>query len=160
MNSKNIILVEDDPDVCFVLKEILSSRFKQVDVAHDGNEGYELIQQKSPHIVLSDVTMPNSSGVEMVRRLRANGNNVPVVFLTAHNEKDTLLSAIRLGAFDFINKPFKIEELMKTIERALYTEKKKEHIDELKKNHASEEEIQKEQKMIGLIQATSVKKST
>lgn len=158
--NQSLLIVEDDKDISQVLFEILSPHFGEIFCTDDGIKGLELLRKKRPSLILTDISLPGLSGIEMIQKARAEGIDAPVIFQTAHDDKDIMLSALRLGACDFISKPFQIQEVLKTVERVRYTEEKKEKVKSLLTENADPDTVKKEMRMIGLLQAASVKKAS
>lgn len=120
-DSKHIILIaEDEPDIADQLVEILWPLGVAVITARDGKEMLEKILE-NPRItaVLSDINMPIFNGIEVLREIRQRGRDLPVVFLTALNDKNMIVEALRLGAMDFLEKPYDIHQLRSVMSKAL-----------------------------------------
>ena len=102
--------------------------------------------------------MPELGGVEFVKNLRATGNSTPVVFISASKDRYDLIKALKLGVHDFIEKPFKIEELEMAVHRTLEMSVRSNALPELiLKFGADSCEVMKQRKLIGLLQAISLK---
>ncbi len=108
-----LLLVEDDKDMTLFVKEIFSDDF-YVLTANDGQAGLEIILRKSPDIVVSDVMMPNMTGIELCRRVKKDirTSHIPIVLLTAKNRQNDIIEGVEAGADDYISKPFNIEHLL------------------------------------------------
>lgn len=117
-----ILVVEDDIKLANSLRRGLEEEKYAVDVAHDGVAASELMSVVSYDLALVDIMMPKKDGLELVKELRATGNNVPVIFLTA---KDTVTDRVRgldSGADDYLVKPFSFVELCARIRAVLRRE--------------------------------------
>ena len=114
------ILVVDDEEY---LTDLLSTslRFQGFEVlcAWSGFDALSAVASFAPDLILLDVTMPDIDGIEVCRRLRADGNSVPVIFLTARDTKADLLSGFAIGGDDYITKPFSLEEVVVRIRAVL-----------------------------------------
>jgi DNA-binding response OmpR family regulator len=110
--AAHILLVEDEVKLARFVELELSSEGYHTSVAHDGIEGLTLARESSPELVILDWMLPGLSGVEVCRRLRATGNKVPVIFLTAKDEVTDRVAGLDAGADDYLVKPFSIEELL------------------------------------------------
>jgi DNA-binding response OmpR family regulator len=110
--TAHILLVEDEVKLARFLELELSSEGYRVSVAHDGMAGLTLARESSPELMLLDWMLPGLSGVEVCRRLRATGNKVPVILLTAKDEVSDRVAGLDAGADDYVVKPFSIEELL------------------------------------------------
>jgi len=109
-----IVIAEDDTDIRNNLARLLRMEGFTVHAAPNGREGYALAQMHSPDMVLSDVTMPEMTGHELVKAMRSNATlaQVPVVLLTARADRTDVREGMNLGADDYLTKPFYIEELI------------------------------------------------
>jgi two-component system OmpR family response regulator len=114
------ILVVDDEEP---IRDLVSSalRFAQfeVTVAASGIEALKAVSLSSPDLIVLDITMPQLDGWEVCRRLRRDGDKTPVIFLTARDEPDEKVRGLRLGADDYLTKPFSLEELIARIHAVL-----------------------------------------
>lgn len=110
--TAHILLVEDEVKLARFIELELSSEGYRVSVAHDGMAGLTLARESSPELILLDWMLPGLSGVEVCRRLRATGNKVPVILLTAKDEVSDRVAGLDAGADDYVVKPFSIEELL------------------------------------------------
>jgi two-component system response regulator MprA len=115
-----VLVVEDDPAVRDSLRRALSLEGYEVLTAGDGLEALALLdgQTPDPDTILLDVMMPNLDGLETCRRLRASGNRVPVLMLTARDDVRDRVAGLDAGADDYLPKPFALEELLARV-RAL-----------------------------------------
>lgn len=115
-----VLIAEDDEAIREFFVEALEDEGLEVAEAEDGQAAWELLQKQSFHLVLTDLRMPRMDGLELLRRVRAQQPEVPVVVLTAHGNVDTAVEAMREGAFDFLQKPLRSPgELRMTAKRAL-----------------------------------------
>ena len=87
--------------------------------AADGATGLQAFQAESVDLVLSDVRMPEMDGIELLTRLKGMQPDLPVIMLTAHGTINSAVEAMRLGAFDYLTKPFELDDLQRTINRAV-----------------------------------------
>jgi YesN/AraC family two-component response regulator len=117
----NILCVEDDIILREQIVTFLNKLFKNVYSAGDGVEGVATFQKRSPDIVVSDLSMPNMNGFELVRELKKIKPSVQVIIISAHNDKDTLLNAIHIGICDFVPKPISMSGLQNALEKATLT---------------------------------------
>lgn len=111
------MLVDDNPDQLRLLIEALGSKAYRVTVAMDGIQGYTRAVSGAPDLILLDVRMPNRDGFTVARMLKANPvtARIPILFLSAHHELDHRLTGLRLGAVDYIIKPFLAEEVRERV---------------------------------------------
>jgi DNA-binding response OmpR family regulator len=115
----NILVVEDDVRVADFLLRGLSAEGYRVQLARTGPEGLELARSNELSVLLLDLMLPGLSGLELCQTLRAEGNHVPVLMLTALSNTEDKVSGLRLGADDYLTKPFAFEELLARIEALL-----------------------------------------
>jgi DNA-binding response OmpR family regulator len=105
-------LVEDEIKLARFIELELSSEGYRVSVANDGMAGLTLARESAPELMILDWMLPGLSGIEVCRRLRATGNKVPVILLTARDEVSDRVAGLDAGADDYLVKPFSIEELL------------------------------------------------
>lgn len=110
--TARILLVEDEVKLARFVELELSSEGYQIGVAHDGMTGLMMARESVPDLVILDWMLPGLTGVEVCRRLRATGNTMPVIFLTARDEVSDRVAGLDAGADDYVVKPFSIEELL------------------------------------------------
>ena len=110
-----ILLIEDQVELCQILKDTLSLYGFEVTYAQNGEDGYRIFTTLNPKIVIIDIMMPGSDGFSAVKQIRAVNKDVPVIMLTAKPLTDDLVKAFDLGCNDFIRKPFVMEELIARI---------------------------------------------
>ena len=112
MANEKILVVDDDANICELLRLYLTKEGYQVTVANDGEEGLEKFNAVKPDMVLLDVMMPRMDGFEMVRRIRQTDKQTPVLFLTARSAINDVVEGFELGANDYLKKPFGMQELI------------------------------------------------
>ena len=111
---KKVLCIEDDRETATLIAEELTERGYDVEVAHDGREGFAAILRSQPDIVVSDISMPVMSGFELLERLTALAprfRNMPFVLLTALTDRDNELKGRQLGADDYVTKPLDFDRL-------------------------------------------------
>jgi DNA-binding response OmpR family regulator len=111
----HILLVEDEVPLARFIELELSAEGYQISVAHDGITGLTLARESKPDLAILDWMLPGLSGLELCRRLRATGNKIPVILLTAKDEVGDRVAGLDAGADDYVVKPFSIEELLARI---------------------------------------------
>jgi two-component system OmpR family response regulator len=109
--SARILVVDDEPNIAELLSAALSFEGYQVGVASTGAEAIEQVRAFRPNLVMLDVMLPDFDGTEVCRRLRNQGEQMPIVFLTARDATQEKVEGLSLGD-DYVTKPFSIEELM------------------------------------------------
>ena len=115
-NTKRILLVEDDPNFGTVLKEYLTIHNYDVVLAKNGMEGYEKFKKSDFHLCILDVMMPYKDGFTLAQEIREKDKDVPIIFLTAKALKEDVLKGYKVGADDYLNKPFDSEVLLLKIQ--------------------------------------------
>ena len=116
----SVLVVDDAKFMRLMLKKILvESGLEVVGEAADGNEAIEQYRELRPDIVTMDVVMPNASGIDALREIRKLDPEAKVVMISAIDQRDRLLEALKLGAADFVVKPFEKERVMEAIHRVL-----------------------------------------
>ena len=116
---RRILVVEDDEDMRENLRRILVGAGYEVSLAEDGVEAIALLGGQPCHLVLTDLVMPGMNGLELLKKIRQQDQNLPVVFLSAFGDRATFAKATELGAVDFVTKPFRSSSILGVIQRTL-----------------------------------------
>ena len=111
-NKKTVLIVEDEKNIVDILRFNLQREGYETLEAYDGESGLALAREKNPDILLLDVMLPRMNGFDVCRALRAEGDNVPILILTAREEEEDKILGLEIGADDYITKPFSVRELM------------------------------------------------
>ncbi|RST73147.1 response regulator transcription factor [Siminovitchia acidinfaciens] len=119
MDKPWILIVEDEEKIARVLELELSFEGYNTGKAFTGSDGLKMFHDQSWNLVLLDIMLPEMSGVEVLRRIRANDTHTPVILLTAKNSVEDKVSGLDLGANDYITKPFQMEEVLARVRAAL-----------------------------------------
>lgn len=127
--NKRISIIDDDPAVVDSLRLLLQSRGFETD-CHDRAQAF-LNSQTQTDCVVSDVRMPGKTGIELLKEMQAHSDHRPVILLTGHGDIEMAVQAIKLGAFDFIEKPFEEQRLLSSVCDA---------VDKAKESRAAQEE--------------------
>jgi len=114
-----MLVVDDDPGASGLLRDIFQQEGYDVTVAERGEEALAIAPARPFDIVLCDVQLPDIDGIELLRRLRRATPNAPVVMVTAFGSYETAITALKEGAFDYVRKPFTLQEVRVTVERAM-----------------------------------------
>jgi two-component system response regulator AtoC len=113
-----ILIIDDDQSLLESYTVLLEDEF-QVSTAESGERGLELLRHEDVHLVLLDVRLPDMSGIEVLRRIKALDENVDVIMITAVKDVRVAVEAIKLGAYDYLEKPFEIDEILALLRRTL-----------------------------------------
>jgi len=141
--SKLILVVDDEESIRISLGGILEDEGYQVLNAENGADALDLIREEVPDLVLLDIWMPGMDGIQTLDRVRNLFPDLTVVMMSGHGTIETAVKATRMGAFDFIEKPFSLDKVLITIANAL-------NFKELRKeNEALRQSVQKEHEMVG-----------
>ena len=119
MTSKTILLVDDDASLRRVLAHHLSEAGYRVLTAVDGKSGLEVFTEEQVDMVITDIQMPEMNGLELLRRVSVISPDAVVLVITAYGSIETAVEAMKLGAYDYITKPFNREELLLTVAKGL-----------------------------------------
>ena len=106
-----LLVVEDEPQLLSIIRKGLSEKNYDVSAALDGTTALDMINNNRFDVVVLDVMLPDINGIEICRRLRASGNFVPILMLTALNSSENIVTGLNAGADDYMSKPFKFSEL-------------------------------------------------
>lgn len=116
LKELKVLLVEDEENLSRLLKEAIGDAFYSFGTAREGREGLELYKKIKPDIVITDIMMPNMSGLEMAKEIRKTSRDIPIIILSAFSEKEKLLGAIDIGVTKYFLKPFDADDLLDYIE--------------------------------------------
>ncbi len=114
-----ILLVDDEPSILSVLSTLLKAEGFEVTPALGGEKAKECLEAENFDLMLSDIRMAPVNGMELLRQVHEERPAMPVIMLTAYGSVETAIEALKLGAYDYITKPFKVDELLITVRRAL-----------------------------------------
>jgi DNA-binding response OmpR family regulator len=121
MENLKILLVDDEEEFVTTLAERLELRGLQARVALNGEAALQMIEVDTPEIVILDIMMPGIGGFEVLRRIKAQHPQLPVILLTGRGSEKEGVKGMQLGAFDYLMKPLNIEELIKKMQEAIET---------------------------------------
>ena len=125
MSAAHILVVDDEAEIRGLLQEILSDEGYDVEVAANAAQARALRGEHNPDLVLLDIWMPDADGITLLREWQQQDNACQVVMMSGHGTVETAVEATRLGAFDFVEKPLSLAKLLRTVERALESARKK-----------------------------------
>lgn len=157
--QKSILVLDDEADMGEIILDILTPLYEEVVFTSSPAEAKQIVSSRVFSLILTDVQMPDIPGPEFVKYVRSFGRIEPIIFLTGNATKDVVLSALRLGAADVIEKPFDTSELLQAIDRTFELEKRRLQLYEtLFTQKDNESKVGSQKKMIGLLQVANNKK--
>ena len=112
MKNNRVLVVEDDPNLGKILMDYLSAKDYMVNLALDGEQGLEKFVNGNYDILILDIMMPKKDGFSLAQDIRKVDKLIPIIFLTAKSQKENIIKAFKLGADDYLTKPFSIDELL------------------------------------------------
>src|SRR3954467_12854129 len=125
----NILVIDDDVDICTLLNRFLSKNAFNVTTAYSGKAALESIINHVPDIVLCDFRLEDMNGSELLEKIKQNNPHVPVIIMTGYSDVRTAVNIMKSGAFDYVTKPLLPEEILLTLKRALNNPEKNESSD-------------------------------
>ena len=117
--NRRLLIVEDEPELLEILKDICSEKTQNIHTAANGVEALAVLQNHRIDAIVSDINMPVMGGLQLLANLRSRGFEIPFIFLTGHGDQNLRDQALRFGATDFLDKPFDEESLLKHVDLAL-----------------------------------------
>ncbi len=132
MSKAKLLVVEDDPNLGDILKEYLEMKGYEPTLCRDGEEGWNKFKKDKYDLCLLDIMMPKKDGFTLAKEIKKVQEDLPVLFLTAKNQKDDIIEGLKIGADDYITKPFSMEELLLRVNAILKRTQKSTEISPLK----------------------------
>ncbi|MBF0486016.1 MAG: sigma-54-dependent Fis family transcriptional regulator [Candidatus Omnitrophica bacterium] len=123
-----ILVVDDEKMLRERLKGLLELEEYEVFLAESGREALEVLRDKKPEIVVTDIRMPGMDGIELLDKIKALSADTEVIMLTGHGDMESVVFALRKGAFDYMPKPLNFDELCIAIQRALALSKQRQKL--------------------------------
>ncbi len=117
MSRKQVLVADDDPSIRLLLRNFLESEGFDISEAKSGGEVLRMLPQHMPDLLIMDLRMPEWDGIEVMKKLGEQNLKVPTLLMTAHGTSNAAIQAIQLGAFDFITKPFELDDVLFTLRR-------------------------------------------
>src|SRR6201990_3123566 len=115
---RRVLVVDDEENIRLVLRTLLRKHGYEVEVADSGESALALVDTFGPDVILTDVRMPKMGGLDLLATLQSKGIEATVIVMTAYGNLDLALEAMKAGAYDYIQKPFKAEEVLLTLRKA------------------------------------------
>ena len=142
VKKKNILIIDDEIDICKLISGVLEDEGYTTNNAQNSDNAISILDSNNIDLVILDVWLEGSKldGIELLHYIQKENSSVPVIIISGHGNIDTAVMAIRIGAYDYLEKPFKTERLMHTIKRAIETYSLKQEITDIKNksNYANE----------------------
>src|SRR6478736_6307538 len=135
---RRVLVVDDEENIRLVLKTLLKRHGYEVEVADSGESALALVDGFGPDVILTDVRMPKMNGLDLLATLKAKQNPATVIVMSAYGSVDLALEAMKAGAYDYVGKPFKPDEIVLALRKAEERESLR------RENRALKEQIQKE----------------
>jgi two-component system nitrogen regulation response regulator NtrX len=143
MTSHVILIVDDESKTRILISEILADEGYITLSAEDGEEALEVVKKHKPDLVLLDLRLPDMDGIQVLGRIRKNSPNLPVILISAHGSVSSAVKAVKLGAYDFLEKPLDSDRLVVTVRNALQRIELQDEVRRLK------DEVNRRDQMIG-----------
>ncbi len=116
---KKILVVDDDPNICILLKKFLSKEGYSALTANDGTEALKILEKEKVDLILCDFRLPDDDGIELLKKFKDLSPSTHVIIITGYSHVKIAVQAIKLGAYDYVTKPLYPEEILNTIKNAL-----------------------------------------
>jgi DNA-binding NtrC family response regulator len=116
--KQRVLVIDDDPGLAEVLELLLSREGYEALHASTVKEGLERAAGSAPDVVVTDLKLPDGTGLDVIGRLRASHPELPLIMITSYSSLDSAIGALRLGAVDYLIKPFENDDLLQAVERA------------------------------------------
>ncbi|MBW1739576.1 MAG: response regulator [Deltaproteobacteria bacterium] len=147
-SSIRTVIVDDDRTIGDILRDLISKEHVSVEVFNDGFEALQFIKKQPVDILITDLVMPRIGGLEVLRRAKITNPDVVVIIITGHASLETAIEAVREGAYDYIKKPFKLQEMEivfnNAVERVTLIRENRQLLKELKEAYDQLVAIKKE----------------
>ncbi|MEW6291507.1 MAG: sigma-54 dependent transcriptional regulator [Thermodesulfobacteriota bacterium] len=160
MREHRVLVVDDEKLVCWSLSQMLAGAGYAVQAAMSGAEAREKFHDFVPEMVLLDVRLPDANGVELLREFKAHDDDVVVLMITAYADADSAVSALKIGADDYIGKPFDIENIRHIVDQGFEKKKLRKEVDffrrEIRKKYDYDNLIGNSPKMIDVFKMIKV----
>ena len=147
---RRVLVVDDEENIRLVLRTLLKRHGYEVETAPGGEEALGLVESFGPDVVITDVRMPRMGGMDLLGTLRAKGNDATVIVMSAYGNLDQAIDAIKAGAYDYIQKPFKPDEVVLALRKAEERESLR------RENRVLREEIRREHRFEDILAKSTV----
>jgi DNA-binding NtrC family response regulator len=151
MGNEKILVIDDSPEIVNLFSDFLRAEGYEVDTAEDGGRGISLIERNSYDLIVTDLKMPDTDGMEVLKYIREHSPDTLCIILTGYGTVKNAVEAIKMGAYDYLTKPVKMDEILVTFQRAFeYRDLKRENLhlrNQLKKKYRFENIIGDSERM-------------
>jgi len=159
--QKSILLLEDEQEIGQLMLNLIEPIYEEVIFCDSPAQAKDVVQRRPFSLILTDVMMPGLPGQEFVKFIRSVGRIEPVIFVTGNSTREILLTALRLGVSDVIEKPFEESDLIQSIDRALDIERRRFGLYEnIILSKSNDIELLRQKRMIGLLQVANTIKTS
>jgi two-component system, NtrC family, response regulator AtoC len=134
----SVLIIEDEEDVRSALSKRLKMHGCLVEMAGTGKDGLKLLADTSPDVILLDYRLPDADGLELLEKIRRQWPDVLTVMMTAYTNVDVAINAIRLGAYDYVAKPFSLDEMMVIVDKALEAKRLRTEVERIRTHQIEE----------------------
>lgn len=139
---ETILIVDDDRDIQFNLSTILKDAGYEIITVSDGHKALKEVERRAPNLALLDIRLPGMDGMKVLEEMRKKDKDLIIIMLTAYGDVKSAVSAMKLGAFDYVTKPFNDEELILIIKKALQTQYLSKEVERLRKRLGEKQDIE------------------
>ena len=115
----HVLIVDDEPSICWGFRELLTDDGHEVSIASSAEEALDIAAETTPDAVILDVRLPGRDGLSAIKDLRQRIGDVPIIVVTAFGNLQTAVRAVEEGAYDYLSKPFDLEQAAEILRRAL-----------------------------------------
>ena len=134
----NLLIVDDEENLLKLLSLNLKKPNRSIFTANNAAEAFKLFQENVFDIVLCDIGLPDTDGIQLLKSFKQTRSNTPVIMITAHGSVDTAISSMKEGAYDYVQKPFEAEEIEFVVDRAIRESRLQADYNRLRQQIASE----------------------
>jgi DNA-binding NtrC family response regulator len=121
LDMSNLLVIDDDRTVLLLVKKAFKDSEVEVITASNAADGMAALREQKPDALLLDIMLPEISGIELAHEIRQVDTRLPLIFITAMNDSDTAIEAMKMGAYDYLLKPLDVRQVRSLVERALET---------------------------------------
>jgi len=152
MLGRRVLVIDDEENLRHFLKMILQEEGYEVEIAQDGLEALKKMEERVWDIILCDIRMPNMDGMAFLQEMKAREMDGTVIMMSAYGTVDTAVEAMKIGAYDYVSKPFNADEIILTLKKAEERERLREE------NIRLREEVQKDYSLENIVAQSEVNK--